>query len=109
MIVDGGTWTNGDTISKTSTFDASLTCSSSSELLNMVGPITMTDSNGDLVTPQTSQITNVVNGDEVLNWTIQGWNQTSGVIYTSWTGDLTATLNFSRCYSRAKLYPLCYL
>ena len=34
-----------------------ITCSDGTELANMVGPISMTDENGDLVTPQTSEIT----------------------------------------------------
>ena len=36
-----------------------LICSDSTELDNMIGPITMTDENGDLVTPQTSEIVSV--------------------------------------------------
>ncbi len=36
-----------------------ITCSDNTELANMVGPISMTDENGDLVTPQTSEITNI--------------------------------------------------
>ena len=47
------------TVSKSITYDASLTCSDDSGLINMVGPISMTDENGDLVTPQTSEIVSV--------------------------------------------------
>ena len=60
MTVDGEGKEVGDTLSKTSTFDASLTCSDSTELANMVGPILMTDENGDLITPQTSEIESIV-------------------------------------------------
>ena len=56
MTASGNIFSDGDTLSKTSTYEASLTCTDSSELSNMVGPISMTDENGDLVTPQTSEI-----------------------------------------------------
>jgi len=59
MTLDADIKDVGDTLSKTSTYEASLTCSDSTELSNMVGPISMTDENGDLVTPQTSEITGV--------------------------------------------------
>ena len=88
MGVDGGTWSNGDTISKTSTYDASLTCSSSTELANMVGPISMTDENGDLVTPQTSEIVSVASSGLGTTYETMGssdananWNQASAVQY----------------------------
>ena len=64
MTLDADVKDVGDTLSKSVPYDASLTCSSSTELANMVGPITMTDSNGDLVTPQTSEIVQI-EGSEV--------------------------------------------
>jgi hypothetical protein len=49
------------TVSKDVAYDAFLTCSNPTELVNMVGPITMTDENGDVKTPQTSEIVSVSN------------------------------------------------
>ena len=61
LLVDKGIRDLGDSkVSKTSTYEASLICSDDTELANMIGPISMTDGNGDLITPQTSEITNVV-------------------------------------------------
>ena len=59
MTVSGNIFSNGDTLSKTASYGASLICSDNTELANMIGPILMTDSNGDLVTPQTSEIQTV--------------------------------------------------
>ena len=61
ITVDGGTWTTSDKLVKETPYEASLTCSDDTELANMVGPLTMTDENGDLVTPQTSAIVSVSN------------------------------------------------
>jgi hypothetical protein len=60
VLQDKGIRNLGDTkLVKEMPYGASLTCTDSIELANMVGPITMTDENGDLVTPQTSEIVSV--------------------------------------------------
>ena len=57
MNVDGGTWTTSDTLSKTVTSEATLTFTDSLELANMVGPLSMVDADGNLVVPETSEVT----------------------------------------------------
>ena len=75
----GGPTPVGDTnLSKTVSYDASLTCTDSSELSNMVGPISMTDENGDLVTPQTSEIVSVGDGTYSGNTVYTNGSESAG-------------------------------
>lgn len=61
--VSGGTWTVGNTVSKTVNWDAELTCSSDTKLAVMEGPITMSDASGGTPSaPGTATITAVDEG-----------------------------------------------
>ena len=62
MLIDAGIRDLGyRQVSVSTPYDLTLTCTNDTELQYMVGPVEMTDENGDLITPQTSAITNVAN------------------------------------------------
>ena len=59
VTVDGGTWTTSDRLTSQISYEKSLTFTDDTQLANMVGPLEMTDANGDVVTPVSDTIASV--------------------------------------------------
>lgn len=54
VTVDGGTWTTSDRLTSQISYETSLTFTDDTQLANMVGPLEMTDANGNSLTPSAS-------------------------------------------------------